>query len=115
MNKHTYDNQKWSQDAQGYANRIGKFLKKIACQTDSNNGFSEIANNFRDKFSSGIVNDRLHRFNNNMVGNVCQTQFSRFRVFALFRAYSLDPFDSLRSLRINPERGRRVDNFLTIP
>ena len=81
MNKHAYDNKKWSQNAKGYANRIREFLKKITRQTDSNNGFTKIGNNFRDKLSAGVVNDRFHHSNDNMVGNVCQTQFSR--VFAL--------------------------------
>ena len=92
MNKNAEYNQTYPQYAQEYSKGEWEFLKKITRQTYGKNGFSKIGNNFRDKLSPGGVNDHFHHSNDNMIGNVCQTQFSR--TSRIFAGLGLDPFDS---------------------
>ena len=56
----------------------------------ASDGFAKIGKDFRDKFSSGVVNDRFHHSNDNMLENVCQTHFSRVFTsnLASFRAFA---------------------------
>ncbi len=55
----------------------GEFFEEITGQADGKNGGTQRVNAFSDEFSSGIISGCFHRFNDNMIGNVCQTQFLR--------------------------------------
>jgi len=72
----------YTQYAKSYAYGNWESFEKITRQTYGKNGFSKIGNNFRDKLSPGVVNDHFHHSNDNMSGNVCQTQFPRFSRFS---------------------------------
>ena len=83
VNKHANNEKKWPQNTEYCSNRNRKFFKKIACQTDGDNGFPEIANNFSDELSACVVNDCLHWLNDNIMEERCQGAFSRFFVLTI--------------------------------
>ena len=76
--RYDHDTQKQECDSQnGHSGpkREREFFKEICGQADGYNGFPEIGYHSADELSTFIADDN-HRVNDNMVGNICQIQFS---------------------------------------
>ena len=84
--RYAYTQKCYAEESYPYSQEEREIFKEIARKGNCDDGFAEIGNHFADKFPA-LIADNNHRFNDNMVGNICQTQFSRLsRQFSRFLA-----------------------------